>query len=97
MCGGHSEAKSCADNPEEKELFEGMKDDIQTKAGKSYTNFEALKYTSQVVAGTNYWVKFHADDDYIHVKIFKPLPHTGNPAQIVEVQDGKTEEAGFDN
>jgi len=47
----------------------------------------------QVVAGMNYWVKIQVgggDADYIHAKIFKPLPHTGQPAQLVEVVEGRS-------
>jgi hypothetical protein len=34
-----------------------MKADAQTKAGKSFSKFEAKYYCSQVVAGTNFFIK----------------------------------------
>ena len=97
LCGGHSNTKSCADNQEEKEMFEGLKAQIEEKASKTYGQFEAILFTSQVVAGCNYWVKFRTEDEFVHVKIFKPLPHTGNPPEIVEVHGGQTENAEFNH
>jgi len=31
--------------------------DVETKAGKKFTEFVAIEYSTQVVAGTNYFVK----------------------------------------
>ena len=98
MAGGHSDVKKCVDNVEEKEMFEGMKGEVEAKTGKTYGSLTAVHYTSQVVAGCNYWVKFVTDGgEYIHVKIFKPLPHTGNPATISEHHEGQTEDAAFNH
>jgi len=42
-----------------------------------FTEFNPVGIKSQVVAGTNYSVKIQVDgDDYVHVKVFKPLPYT---------------------
>ena len=72
----------------------GLQAEIQTASGDEaleLTQFTPVLIKSQVVAGTNYWVKIQVSDTaYIHVKIFKPLPHTGAPAEIKEVQAGKT-------
>jgi cystatin-A/B len=55
--------------------------------------YEPLSVKSQVVAGMNYMVKIQvAPDEYIHVKIYKPLPHTHNPPSISEFHTGKTVE-----
>ena len=51
---------------------------------------------SQVVAGTNFLMKIQvseAADGFIHAKIFRPLPHTREPAELHEHSDiilGKT-------
>ena len=96
MLGGHSDVKKCADNPEEKELFEGLKGTVEAKTGKAYGSLTAVSYTSQVVAGTIFWVKYLTDGgEYIHVKIFRPLPHTGNPCEAQEVHEGQTEDSAF--
>jgi len=55
------------------------------------THFTPVASKKQVVAGLNYWVKIQTgSESFIHVKIFKPLPHTGAPAEIKEVHGGKT-------
>jgi cystatin-A/B len=52
-----------------------------------------MSVKAQVVAGMNYLVKIQvAPDEYIHVKIYKPLPHTHNPPSISEYHTGKTAE-----
>ena len=51
---------------------------------------------SQVVAGTNFLMKIQvseAADGFIHLKIFRPLPYTRQPAELHEHSDihvGKT-------
>lgn len=63
------------------------------KSGKEeFDMFTALKYTTQVVAGTNFFVKVqvHPNGECIHIRVFKPLPHTNEPAQLTSIQTGKT-------
>ena len=44
--------------------------------------FEPVGYTTQVVAGTNFRVKYKVgDNDYVHAQVFVPLPHTGAPPE----------------
>ena len=63
-----------------KQYFIGLKSPIEAKFGQSLHTFEPVQYTSQVVAGTNYNVVIKVGpgaSDYLHAKIFSPLPHTG--------------------
>merc|ERR1712070_381302 len=49
-------------------------------------------YTQQVVAGMNYNCKVQYDSGkFAHVRIYKPLPHTGLPASVKDVAMDKTE------
>ena len=41
-----------------------------------------VSYTRQVVAGTNYLISLKHAAGTSEVKVFKPLPHTGKPAQV---------------
>ncbi len=53
--------------------------EIHAEAGREYAQLKAISYKSQIVAGTNYFLKVHGGgDDYIHVRIFKPLPYVGS-------------------
>lgn len=89
MAGGFTSAKDV--DTELREWANGFKSQAETKAGATFEKFDAVKYTSQVVAGTNYWFKVEVGGDkYAHVKVFKPLPYTNEPGQVVEVQVGKS-------
>ena len=35
-----------------------------------------LSYKTQVVAGTNYFMKVSVKDKVFHARVFRPLPHT---------------------
>ena len=49
-------------------------------------------YTSQVVAGTIFNVKVgYGAGKYAHVRVFRPLPHTGNPPEVQSVELEKSE------
>ena len=87
MCGGHSALKE--PEPELVELVMGLRNDIETQASHKYETFEVVGFTSQVVAGTIFRVHVrvaHAEHEHIYVQIFRPLPHTGQPAQVQVVQ-----------
>ena len=38
-------------------MYMQVKDDVQAKAGKPFSKFDATHYATQVVAGTNYFIK----------------------------------------
>jgi cystatin-A/B len=94
MMGGHSAYKQ--PNAEELEFFLLQRAAIEAAAGHAFQHFEVVHFTHQVVAGTIYQVKIKvADGEHIHVKIFKPLPHTGQPAQVQVVTTGHAHDAPF--
>ena len=71
---------------EQYELVVSLKNEVEGITNAVYENFQPLKIKQQVVAGINYNVKVQtAEGEYIHVKIFKPLPHTGQPAKVTDV------------
>ena len=65
-----------------------VKNAVETELGKTFATFRGLSFTTQVVAGTNYLFKVDVGGEYIHVKVHKPLPHTGNPPHLMKVQGG---------
>ena len=94
MCGGASQNKI----PEGEELayFIECKAIVEAAAGASFETFTPVAYTSQVVAGTNFQVKYNVGDSYVHAKIFRPLPHTGEPASVSAFAAGQTADSAFD-
>lgn len=76
---------------EEFQMVIGLQHHVQERAGREFAHFHPVAIKKQVVAGMNYLVKVQVSDDhYIHVKIYKPLPHTGEPAGVTEVHLDKS-------
>ena len=87
MLGAHSDAQQ--PDAEMLELFMGCRAAIEEKSGHKYNTFEVVGYTKQVVAGMIYHVHIrvaHEAHEHLWAKIFKPLPHTGLPAEVQVVQ-----------
>lgn len=89
MVGSFKEAKEAS--PELKEWAKKFKVQVENKLNKKFDSFEALQYTTQVVAGTNYRIKYQVgSDQYIHVKVHKPLPTSNSIEKVLEIEEGKT-------
>mmetsp|Transcript_64668 Transcript_64668/g.74281 ORF Transcript_64668/g.74281 Transcript_64668/m.74281 type:complete len:92 (-) Transcript_64668:151-426(-) len=68
-----------------------VKSQVEEKAAKTYATFELHSFKTQVVAGLNMVARIKVDGEkYIQVKLFRPLPHTGNPTEIHEVVEDVT-------
>ncbi|NP_001303248.1 cystatin 14a, tandem duplicate 1 [Danio rerio] len=86
--GGTSEAKDA--NEEVQKICDKMKADAEEKAGRKFDVFTAKSFKTQVVAGTNYFVKVHVgDEDYVHLRVYKTLPHAGETLQLTSIQTAK--------
>lgn len=89
MCGGYSDAKPASDKV--KEITAAKKAEIETQLGKTFDTFEAISYTTQVVAGTNADIKVHiGDNKYIHISVFIALECNGGAIELTNVAEGKT-------
>jgi cystatin-A/B len=89
MPGGLKPAEAAT--PEVQQLIDGLHQQIKSQAGGAeYPHLKAVSYRTQVVAGTNYLVKVDGGHEHLHVKIYEPLPHTGEPAKVSAVQTKKT-------
>ena len=84
LAGGHSQEKDAqSEECDWKDLFAELKAKVEEKVGKTFDEWTAIRYTSQVVAGTKFNIKFHiGGDNYIHVQVFNPLPYTGQPPEV---------------
>ena len=89
MYGAHSQMRQA--DEDELAMIMSLKPQLEAQTGETYSQFEVVGITSQVVAGTIFNVKIRTDQGYLHMKVFRPLPHTGQPAQIIEVSTNQTE------
>lgn len=77
------------------EILNQVRPAVQAQIG-DVGEYAAVVYKSQVVAGMNYDVKVHiSGEHYIHVRIYKPLPHTGLPPQLSSLVPGKSRDDHF--
>ncbi|XP_059139384.1 cystatin-B-like [Physella acuta] len=91
MCGGTSDVKEA--NEEIHELVKEIRGELEKKVEKTYPDFKAVSFKSQVVAGTNFFVKILVNDgEYVHVRIFRPLPHTNEGPKVHSYQENKTKD-----
>ncbi|XP_060610746.2 cystatin-B-like [Anolis sagrei] len=95
-CGGASETKPATE--ETQQIIQHVKAQLEEKEGKTFDVFTAVGFKTQVVAGVNYFVKVHVgDDEYIHMRIFKSLPHENKPPELTSYQSkkGKHDELSY--
>ncbi|KAM9582801.1 cystatin-A [Trichechus inunguis] len=68
-----------------------VKPQLEEQTNRTYEEFEAVEYKSQVVAGLNYFIKVKiGDNTYIHLKIFESLPAENQPLTLTGYQTGKS-------
>ncbi|KAI0988426.1 hypothetical protein GJ496_007141 [Pomphorhynchus laevis] len=67
--------------------IQSLKSDIEKHLSAKADNLEAISYKTQIVSGTNYFVKVKdkTTNDYHHLRIYKPLQHTGKPVELSNV------------
>ena len=77
-------------------IIDQVKPYVESQIG-DVGEYRAISYKSQVVAGMNYKVKTHiCGENYIHLQIYVPLPHTAQPPQLTSILVGKTENDPID-
>lgn len=94
VCGGASEEQDAGEDVQK--LCDGLKQEIEKAAQAKGWNgilssLNVLKCKAQVVAGTNYFVKAKINDSaFFHLRIYEPLPHTGEPPSLaaIDVEKG---------
>ena len=87
MVGGPAEERDATD--EVKKIANDLKKQVEEKRNTTFSTFEAVKYTTQVVAGVMYRIKVKVgDDQYLHLKVLKNLPNKGGNFLLRAVEEG---------
>ncbi|XP_075053543.1 cystatin-A-like [Mixophyes fleayi] len=74
-------------------ICDQMKKQVEEKTGRSFSKFEAVEYKTQTVAGTNYFIKVCVgSEQYIHLRVYQPLPSADQEMSLTDVQLDKTKE-----
>ena len=89
FAGGFGDTKEADETV--KELAKGMQKQVEEELGETFQNFQAVLYSTQVVAGTNYLIKVYVGNNrYVHIKVHVPLPFTKRPNQLMKCEGEKT-------
>ena len=89
IVGGKGKPKDADANV--KKLANDVKADAEKKLGTTFTVFDAVSYKTQVVSGTNYFIKVKVGDDkYVHLTVWKKLPAHGGALELSKAEAGKT-------
>ncbi|NXE37456.1 CYTX protein, partial [Ptilorrhoa leucosticta] len=68
-----------------------VKAQFESQANTNCVVFTAIEYRTQVVAGTNYFIKVQVSgDQYVHLKVFQSLPYENQGPSLTGFQTGKT-------
>ncbi|EDO38753.1 predicted protein [Nematostella vectensis] len=90
-CGAASVVQEA--NEEIQAICDQMKVHVEAKCGRKFGSFEATHFRSQVVAGTNYFIKVHVGNgSYLHLRVFQTLPFAGQNLELVAMLMDKTED-----
>lgn len=88
MAGGFGNVVPATDI--EQKLLDHVRNAVEEKVEEKFPQFQAVSFTTQVVAGTNYIIVVDTGKEVLHVKLHKPLPFRGDKPILMKVVRGKT-------
>ncbi|XP_068555151.1 cystatin-B-like [Anas acuta] len=89
--GGLSETQPAT--PEVQHIADQVKAEFERRENRTFDIFQAIEYRTQVVAGTNYFIKVQISESYTgyaHLRVFQALPQEKQGPSLVSYQTGKT-------
>ncbi|EGW09152.1 cystatin-B [Cricetulus griseus] len=88
MCGAPSATQPAT--AETQEISDTVKSQLEEKENQKFTVFKAVSFRQQVVAGINFFIKVDVGDEkFVHLRVFKPLPHENKPLTLSSYQINK--------
>ncbi|KAG8450061.1 hypothetical protein GDO86_002615 [Hymenochirus boettgeri] len=95
-CGGLGGSQTA--DSEVQGICDQMKGEFLKQSGVNASVFKAIEYKTQVVAGTNYFIKVHlGGDKYAHIRVYQSLPHAGSKLRLDRFQVDKTKDDKVDH
>lgn len=88
MLGGLSQIKEA--DEEVNNLVKQIKVKFEELNYKT-NNFTAISYKTQVVNGTNYFIKIQTDTEYVHIRVYQQLKKD-EPLSLSSYKLGKNKE-----
>ncbi|CAM2097295.1 cystatin-B-like isoform X2 [Lepidochelys kempii] len=89
QCGGLTGVRPAT--PETQQILDEVKLQVEEKEGKKFEVFTAVEFKTQLVAGINYFIKVHVgNEEFLHLRVFKSLPHENKPLSLSSYQSSKT-------
>lgn len=85
MCGGITPGLQQA-TPEVIALANKHRAEAQQKLGRNFATWAPVGYSTQVVAGVNYFIKVNCGSECVHLKIWQQL---NGETQLTTAQGGK--------
>ncbi len=74
---------------ESRAIAEQVRADIEARAGGATGTFEPVEYSTQVVAGTNFFFKINVGNGhFVHARVFRDLPHNHSALSVRAVKTG---------
>ena len=83
VCGGYSHARIPTNEEREFLTSRPIRQALEERNQSPFPSFHVVAVKTQVVAGTNYQVKYHVGSKYVHATIFKPLPCQQDQSPVV--------------
>ncbi|XP_049994676.1 cystatin-B [Alexandromys fortis] len=88
MCGAPSATQPAT--AETQEIADEVKSQLEEKENQKFSVFKAISFRQQVVAGINFFIKVDVGDDkFVHLRVFKALPHENKPLTLSSYQTNK--------
>ncbi|KAM9389700.1 cystatin-B-like [Phaethornis superciliosus] len=88
LCGGVGATQPATG--ETQKIVDEVKSQLEEKEGKTFDVFTAVEFKTQMVAGINYFIKVHVgNDEFMHLRVFRSLPHKNKPLSLHSYQSSK--------